>query len=209
MGLGRIGLVLGVGALCVVVSGHTSAWAAQGERTLVAAGRASPRSHDGNRWHPGGESPHRRSESHGSFHYDRLGPSIDRLGPGIRFDLGGYEGQHDHGHSARSYRHPDYRNIHPRHRHAHRHDSHCDHILLRPNPRHYYGDPYGSPPSQVTVVVPPPVYVTTPYYCEPCAVGFVGVSLFHRHIETVHDIDVADIEGSLVDVGHRIIFGGY
>ncbi len=73
----------------------------------------------------------------------------------------------------------------------------------------YY--PYGYLPNApvATVVVPERIVVTTPYYCGPCSVGFAGEALFLDHLRTVHAVPADGIEGSLLDLDGRTIFGGY
>lgn len=209
---GKTGFVLGALASVLLLTGVPSS-AGQGSRVTISGGRSPhhPRAHTGHRFGHRTYRHHGRSGHHDSFHYDRLGPSIDRLGPsidrlgpGIRFHLGGHRGWRDHGSSGHIFRY-----YNRRHGHTHVHNPSCGHPYLYPYPSHDYLYPHHYPPHQVTVVVPPPVYVTTPYYCEPCGVGYAGVSLFHRHLERVHDIGAGEIEASLVDVQGRVVFSGY
>ncbi len=58
------------------------------------------------------------------------------------------------------------------------------------------------------VVVPTTVAVTTPFFCDPCAVGFASPALFEGHVHATHGVPADAIDGWLTDVDGRLVFVG-
>jgi len=54
----------------------------------------------------------------------------------------------------------------------------------------------------------PTVVAMTPFFCDPCAVGFVSATLFENHVHRMHGIPAADFEGSLAEIDGRLVFVG-
>jgi hypothetical protein len=57
-------------------------------------------------------------------------------------------------------------------------------------------------------VAPPSVVVTTPFFCDPCAVGFASPALFQGHVRAMHGVPADQIDGWLTDVDGRLVFVG-
>jgi hypothetical protein len=63
-------------------------------------------------------------------------------------------------------------------------------------------------PADVTILVPPRVVTVTPFFCEPCGVGFAGEGFFHRHVCSAHGVAADDAWSSVFDVDGRWVYGG-
>lgn len=55
--------------------------------------------------------------------------------------------------------------------------------------------------------VPRSVVVTTPFFCDPCAVGFASPALFENHVHA-HGVPAGPIDDWLADVDGRLVFVG-
>jgi len=60
----------------------------------------------------------------------------------------------------------------------------------------------------IAVVVPTTVVVVTPFFCDPCAVGFASAGLFQDHVQSMHGIPADAIDGWLADIDGRLVFVG-
>lgn len=100
------------------------------------------------------------------------------------------------------------------HHHGH-HDNHGDHhdgwsFSFGFNsfyPRYQYYYPYY--PYYPYAYAPSSFVITSPFYCFPCGTGFLGLTLFHYHVHSVHGIAIGAIDPWLYDVGGRVVFYGH
>jgi hypothetical protein len=60
----------------------------------------------------------------------------------------------------------------------------------------------------IAVVAPPTVVVTTPFFCDPCAVAFASAALFESHLHRMHGVPADALDGRLTDIDGRLVFVG-
>ena len=112
----------------------------------------------------------------------------DRGGaPRGRGSYGGWNGGWNHGH----------------HGHDH-HDGHC-------GGGHWRWPYYAYPGSffYFGFSIPTPIFITSPFYCCLCGIGFAGNTFFYNHIHYAHAVPIGDIDPYLYTVDGRIVFNGY
>jgi len=161
-------------------------------RTSAAAGHRAAFGHHGARG--GHDGDHR-----GLHVQDRIGRAFtSHHGIGSRFTFGDPADRGMRHHRSRRFSSP---TLGP--------DSHLHHT---PDGRVFWHSPDGGRrdhehPAHGTILIPPPVVTVTPFFCEPCGVGFAGEGLFHRHVCSAHGVAAHDVWSSVFDVDGRWVYG--